>query len=129
MGKPMISFTSKGSFEKTEKFVTKLAKGEIFFVLAKYGQEGVAALAAATPVRSGLAASSWSFVVEKKGNWYSIIWKNFDIENGFPVAIMLQYGYSTGTGGYVQGVDYINPAIMPIFERISADVWKEVQRA
>lgn len=125
----MISITSKGSFQKTEQFVTKLAKGEIFFVLAKYGQEGVNALAAATPVRTGLVASSWSFEVVKKGSWYSIIWHNHDIENGFPVAIMLQYGHGTGNGGYINGVDYINPAIMPIFDRISADVWKEVQRA
>lgn len=129
MSRPMISFTSKGSFQKTEDFLTKMSKGEIFFVLAKYGQEGVNALASATPVRSGVAASSWSYEVVKKGTWYSIIWKNSDIENGFPVAIMLQYGYQTGTGGYVQGIDYINPVIQPIFDRISADVWKEVQRA
>ena len=125
----MIEITSQGSFVKTEKFLTKLSKGEIFFVLAQYGQEGVSALSAATPVDSGLAASSWSFVVEKKGTWYSLIFKNTNIENGIPVVVLIQYDHGTGSGGFVAGRDFINPVIQPLFDRISADVWKEVQRA
>lgn len=125
----MISITSKGSFVNTENFLKRMSKGDIYFVLAQYGQMGVAALSAATPADTGLAAQSWTYEVSRKGSWYSIIWKNYDIENGFPVVIMLQYGHGTGTGGYVQGRDFIMPAIMPIFDQIANAVWREVQRA
>jgi len=95
----------------------------------KCGEEGVYALANSTPSDSGLSADSWHYKVEKSGKSYSIAWYNSDVENGFPVAIMLQYGYGTGTGGYVQGQDYINPAIKPVFDKISNDVWKAVTAA
>ena len=102
---------------------------EISGILNKYGAVGQSALAAATPRESGLAASSWTYNVEKtRGSW-QIVWRNTDLEKGFPVAIMLQYGYGTGTGGYVQGRDYINPAIRPVFDQIAKAVWEEVTRA
>lgn len=122
----MISIESSGSFHKTEDFLQALKAGEIYDVLSRYGQEGVSALSNSTPVDSGVAASSWSYSIEVKGTWHSIIWHNTNIENGLPVVILLQYGHGTGSGGYVAGRDFINPAIQPIFDRISADVWKAV---
>lgn len=106
-----------------------MTKMEIMSVLNTYGQKGVMALSAATPLDSGLAAYSWDYEVSASGGTYTITWTNSDVENGFPVAIMLQYGYGTGTGGYVQGRDYINPAIRPIFDEISEKVWKAVTSA
>jgi hypothetical protein len=125
----MFSLSSNGSFSKTEAFLRKLSTLDISRILEASGSAGVSALAGATPAESGLAAHSWSYEVEKSGGGYKITWLNTDIENGFPVAIMLQYGYGTGTGGYVQGRDYINPAIRPIFDKIAADVWKAVTSA
>lgn len=125
----MIIFESKGDFKRTDSFLAKLLKRDIYRSLDKYGQQGVAALSSATPTESGLAASSWRYEVKREGRGYSITWLNSDVENGFPVAIMLQYGYGTGTGGYVQGRDYINPALKPIFDKIAEDVWKEVTSA
>ena len=122
----MFSVTSSGSFRKTEAFLHAMQRLPIMAILDKYGREGVSALSAATPMRTGLAASSWDYKVERRGGVYSIDWLNFDIENGFPVAIMLQFGYGTGTGGYVAGQDFINPAIRPIFDRIADEVWKAV---
>lgn len=121
----MISFTSKGSWSKTESSLKAMQKMNIAAILRRYGDRGVAALSSATPFGSGLASGSWSYVIEKNG----ITWTNSDNENGFPVAIMLQYGYGTGTGGYVQGQDYINPAIQPIFDQIAIEVWKVVTAA
>lgn len=125
----MIKFTSSGSFKHTESFLRAMTRLDIPSILHKYGKVGVLALSAATPVNTGLAAASWYYEVSTRGGTYSISWCNFDVENGFPVAIMLQYGYATGTGGYVQGQDYINPAIRPIFDQIANDVWKAVTSA
>jgi hypothetical protein len=122
----MISFTVGGSFSQTEAILQKMAKLNIPAILNRHGQEGVRALASATPTESGLAANSWNYEVTNTASGVSITWTNHDIENGFPVAIMLQFGYSTGTGGYVHGTDYINPAMRPIFDRISEEVWKAV---
>lgn len=124
----MISISSSGSFKNTEAFLNKVAKLDLRSVLNSYGAEGVRALSAATPVRSGLAAQSWAYKIQTSGGSASITWYNTDVESGFPVAIMLQYGYSTGTGGYVRGRDYINPAMRPIFDKIADGVWKEVTR-
>lgn len=124
-----ISFQSRGDFKRTGNFLERLLKRDIYKALDKYGREGVAALSSATPTESGLAASSWDYEVEVSGKTASITWTNHNIENGFTVAVMLQYGYATGTGGYVQGRDYINPALKPIFDRIAEDVWKEVTLA
>lgn len=122
----IISFEVRGSFNRLETYLKSLSKLNITAILEAHGQEGVAALIGATPVDSGLAASSWGYEVSTANGRYTIAWTNADIENGFPVAIMLQFGYGTGTGGYVQGVDYINPAIQPIFDRIENEVWKAV---
>ena len=125
----MISFESRGSFNKTESFLRAMVRLNIINILNKYGSEGVAALSRATPVNTGRAAGSWDYETSGKGGVYSIVWSNSNVENGFPVAIMLQYGYGTGTGGYVQGQDYINPAIRPIFDKIAAEVWRVVTAA
>lgn len=124
-----ISFQSRGDFKRTGNFLEKLLKRDIYKALDKYGREGVAALSSATPAESGLAANSWDYEVEVSKKGASITWTNSDVESGFPVAIMLQYGYATGTGGYVQGRDYINPALKPIFDKIAESVWKEVTSA
>lgn len=125
----MITIESTGSFKNTEDFLTKMSKGNILKTLRSYGQMGVAALAGATPVDSGLTAASWDFVVESSRGSYSITWTNGNVVNGAPIAIMLQYGHGTGTGGWVQGRDYINPAIQPVFDKISEGVWKAVTSA
>lgn len=125
----MFKITSSGSFNKTESFLKKVSKLDIMSILHAHAQKGVVALATATPMDSGLAAASWGYEITRKNRGYTITWTNTDVESGFPVAIMLQYGYGTGTGGYVQGQDYINPAIRPIFDEISNDVWKAVTSA
>lgn len=125
----MISFTSTGSFKKTEDFLRRAAKVDIPSVLKSCAQEGISALAQATPLDTGLAAQSWGSEVSGSGGVYRITWTNTDTENGFPVVIMLQFGYGTGTGGYVQGRDFINPAMKPVFDSISAKAWKAVNSA
>jgi len=118
-----------GSFDKTNAFLNSMAKLDIAGVMDSCGREGVTALEAATPLDSGLAARSWFYEVTISDGLYTIAWSNSDVESGFPVAVMLQYGYATGTGGYVQGRDYINPAIKPIFDQIADKVWKAVTSA
>lgn len=124
-----ISITSSGSFAKTEAFLNKMSALDVMGVLRSAGQMGVNALSAATPVESGLAASSWDYEVSGGKGGATISWTNSDVESGFPVAIMLQFGYGTGTGGYVAGRDYINPAMKPIFDQIADKVWKVVTSA
>jgi hypothetical protein len=125
----MITFTSSGSFKNTDRFLSKMRNLRIRQSLISHGREGVAALASATPTESGRAAASWDYKVSGGNGGWTITWTNSDVENGFPVAISLQYGYGTGTGGYVQGRDYINPAMRPVFDRIADQVWKEVTSA
>jgi hypothetical protein len=122
----MISFTQKGSFKNTERYLSKLKKAELFAVLNKYGSRGVNILSNATPVESGLTAGSWSYTIVQRPGYYSIRWHNSHIVKGVPIAIILQYGHGTGTGGYVQGRDYINPAVRPMFEEMVNEAWKEV---
>lgn len=123
----MVSFRQKGDFRKLNRYLERakelVRKGE----LDKYGREGVAALAAATPVDTGLTALSWYYKIERKNSNISISFHNSNIQNGVPIAIILQYGHATGGGGYVQGKDYINPAIRPVFEKIADDAWEEVK--
>lgn len=125
----MISFTVSRSGGRAEDYLHKLQRGDMYTGLDSLAQRGVTALESATPIDSGLAAGSWSYRIEKARGSARIEWVNSDVENGFPVAIMLQYGYGTGTGGYVQGRDYINPAIQPIFDMIADQVWKAVTSA
>lgn len=122
----MISIKHRGSFDNIKTFFDKSKKLRIEEILKKYGQEGVAALSAATPVDSGLTAQSWSFTTNVTRNGFSISWTNSNVVKGVPIAIILQYGHATRNGGYVQGRDYINPAIQPIFDKISEAIWKEV---
>lgn len=124
----MISFTQKGSFKNTERYLSKLQKAELFAVLNKYGTLGVNVLSNATPTESGLTAASWSYTVEQRPGYYSIRWHNSHIEDGVPIAVILQYGHGTGTGGYVAGRDYINPAVRPLFEEMANKAWEEVTR-
>lgn len=98
-------------------------------ILQKYGSKGVTALSSATPVDSGLTANSWTYVVEVRGESATIHWMNTNVNKGVNIAVILQYGHGTGTGGYVQGRDYINPAMRPIFDQIAEEAWKEVVNA
>lgn len=123
-----ISFKQKGDFSNLTKYLERVKEAARIGVLDKYGRKGVSALASATPVETGLAANSWYYKIERSANSARIIFCNNDIENGFPVAIMLQYGHGTGTGGWVEGRDYINPAIQPIFDEIADAAWKEVTK-
>ncbi len=127
----MITYEVSGSFQNMERFLKGVSNlgSKIVSAMHRYGPVGVDALSAATPMDTGLASMSWDYEVVSGGGVYTLWWTNFDIENGFPVAIALQYGYATGTGGYVQGQDYINPAIRPIFDQIADNVWKVVTSA
>jgi hypothetical protein len=123
----MITITSKGDWGRTSRWLAQLKSEQVFQIMDKYGPRGVAALSNATPVDSGLAASSWSYEVVHRKGYHAIHWHNTDMVSGIPVVIMLQYGHGTGTGGYVQGRDFINPAIRPIFDQILADIEREVR--
>lgn len=125
----MITVVSTGSFKNLESFLRKVSTMDIRRLVEAQAKEGVKALASATPKDSRLASSSWGYEISGSGTGITITWTNSDVENGFPVAIMLQYGHGTGTGGYVQGRDYINPAIRPIFDKIADTVWKAVTSA
>ena len=123
----MISFRQKGDFSKLTNYLEKAKKVVHLSTLDKYGQAGVAALASATPVDSGKTANSWYYKIENKNDSATISFHNSNIQNGVPIAIIIQYGHGTGTGGWVEGRDYINPAIRPIFDQIANDVWREVK--
>ena len=122
----MIKLSSTGNFNKTEKFLK--CSNNIKLELDAYGRKGVAALAAATPVNSGETANSWYYEITKQNGKYTIAFKNSNINNGVPIAIILQYGHGTNNGGWVEGRDYINPAIQPIFDEMGEAAWKEVKR-
>lgn len=124
----MISFGQKGDFSKTTKFLQKAKDLARLTILHKYGREGVAALASATPVETGKTAASWSYKIEQKNGSVSLAFFNSNVQNGVPIAIILQYGHGTGTGGWVEGRDYINPAIQPIFDRLLEAIWREVTK-
>lgn len=124
----MIGFRQKGDFSKTVKFFQKLKNANIIRILERYGQEGVAALASATPVDTGLTANSWYYKIEVKNDSSTLMFCNSNVVKGIPIAIILQYGHGTGTGGWVQGRDYINPAIQPIFDKIVENAWGEVTK-
>ena len=122
----MISFRQKGDFSKLTRYFERVKKAVKLSDLDKYGREGVAALASATPVDSGKTASSWYYEIENKNGSAKISFFNSNVNKGVPIAIILQYGHGTRNGGWVQGRDYINPAIQPIFDRITNEAWKEV---
>lgn len=122
----MISFTQRGSFKNTERYLSKLKSQQAFAILNKYGEMGRNALSNATPLESGRTAQGWTYTIQSRAGYHSIRWHNSHIEDGVNIAVILQYGHGTGTGGYVQGRDYINPAVRPIFDQILNEVWKEV---
>ena len=124
----MITFRHKGDFSKLTRFLEKAKETVRLGDLDKYGREGVAALASATPVDSGLTANSWYYEIENKNGRATISFHNSNIQNGVPIAIILQYGHGTGNGGWVEGRDYINPAIQPIFDKIVNNAWREVTK-
>ena len=124
----MIRITQKGDYSKAAKYLRDLKKTARMKILHQYGRKGVAALAAATPVDSGETANSWYYKIEESRTSSVISFHNSHINKGVPIAIILQYGHGTGTGGWVQGRDYINPAIQPIFNEIADAVWREVTK-
>lgn len=125
----MIRISHKGDFSGTERFLEKVKERALLGDLDKYGREGVAALAAATPVDSGLTANSWYYEIERQNGVITIRFNNSNVVNEWcNVAIILQYGHATGTGGWVEGRDYINPAIRPLFDKLAKNAWEEVTR-
>lgn len=122
----MIKFRQKGDFSKLDRYFKRVKGSVKIDILDKYGRAGVAALSSATPVNTGLTASSWYYTIEHQNGREVLNFNNSHLEKGVPIAIILQYGHGTGTGGWVEGTDYINPAIRPIFDKIAADAWKEV---
>lgn len=124
----MISFRHKGNFGKTTDFLKRAHKGIDVRELQKYGEEGVAALASATPVDTGITANSWYYKIEKRQGSIAIVFFNSNIQNGVPIAVIIQYGHGTNNGGWVEGLDYINPSIRPIFKKMVNNVWREVTK-
>lgn len=124
----MISFRQKGDLSTTVKYFQKLKSAKIAGILEKYGQEGVAALSSATPVDSGTTANSWYSKIEANSTSATLTFCNSNINKGVNIAIILQYGHGTGTGGWVEGRDYINPAIRPVFDKIANQAWEEVTK-
>ena len=122
----MIVIRHKGDYSKVTKYLEKAKKGVNIKNLDKYAKAGVQALASATPVDTGLTANSWYYEIEQKSGMVRISFCNSNIQNGVPIAIILQYGHATRNGGWVEGRDYINPAIQPIFDEITKNAWKEV---
>jgi hypothetical protein len=125
----MIYTTSSGSFQKTLKFLEFMQSNRMFSALDSGGRQGADALARATPRDTGETAGDWTYTVTHSSGRHAINWYNTHKEDGVNIAIILQYGHGTGTGGYVEGIDYINPALRPIFEKILEDVWRQVTNA
>lgn len=124
----MISFRQKGDFAKTTRYLERAKKGIRLSSLDRFGREGVSALASATPVDSGETANSWDYKIENQNGVVKIGFYNSHVVKGVPIAIILQYGHGTRNGGYVQGRDYINPAIQPVFDQLAEHAWKEVTK-
>lgn len=123
-----ISFRTKGDFNKTEKLLKKSLGKDYISILHRYGEKGVQELSMASPVDTGLMASSWRYEIIQEGSTISLVFHNDDIENGCNVAILVQYGHATKDGYYIQGQDFINPALKPIFDDLAEKAWKEVTR-
>lgn len=124
----MIHIKQKGDFSKITHYFQKVKKSAKINDLDKYGKRGVEALSKATPIDTGKTADSWYYEITKENGIAKISFCNSNIQNGVPIAIILQYGHGTNNGGWVEGRDYINPAIQPLFDEIANDAWKEVAR-
>lgn len=123
----VITLKVHGDFKKTNKFLDAMMRKVYLKVLDVQGKRGVAALQSATPVDTGLTAASWDYHIEEGNGWARIVWTNSnETRDGDPIALLLQYGHGTGTGGYVQGRDYINPAVRPVFDDIARVAWEAV---
>lgn len=125
----MITFRQRGDFSKFSQYLKRVQKASKLDVLDKYGKIGVSALSSATPVDSGLTAASWYYKIERSESSARIVYLNSNVNDGVQIAVILQYGHGTGTGGWVEGRDYINPAIQPVFDKIADAAWKEVVNA
>lgn len=123
-----VSFSQKGNWSKTKSFLKKNNYNNIQSLLNKYGQDGVMALSAATPVDTGKTSDSWDYEITMDNKGFGITWTNSNAPGGIPVVILLQYGHATKNGHLVQGIDFINPAMKPIFDKMANDIWKEVNK-
>ena len=121
-----VSIKVSGDTRNTEKFLRKLQRTSLYKTLDRYGREGASVLSSATPNESGETAASWGYEVRISGGMVAIYWTNDHMAGDTPVPILLQYGHGTGTGGYVAGRDFINPAIQPVMDRIANDIWREI---
>lgn len=124
-----VTLKNKGGFSKITRFFDRVSKEDIYASMEKLGKIGVDALISATPSDSGETASSWGYEIQKERGKTSLAWTNSNVVDGVPVVILIQYGHATGTGGYVSGVDFINPAIRPIFDEIADTVWDDITNA
>lgn len=125
-GKNMISFSLSGSTEKTSSFLARMQSADLYSSISSLAQRGVTALQSATPVESGATAAAWSYEIQTSSTGITISWINTNSVNGVNIAVILQFGHGTGTGGYVSGRDYINPAIKPVMDEIANEVWRKV---
>ena len=124
----MISISHKGNFNNTEKFLKGSKEIDFINLLDEYGKRGVDALSQATPIDSGMTSDSWNYEIHSSKGTYKVIWTNNNINQGIPIAILIQYGHGTKTGGYVEGRDFINPAMKPIFDDMANELWREVTK-
>lgn len=124
----MITIESQGEWKLTRNWFDRMTKLDLALIMNQFGKEGVSALTAATPSRSGMTSKSWNYEVTRKGNNWKITWTNSNVNKGANIAVLIQYGHGTRNGGYVVGRDYINPAIRPVFDKIAQKAWKEVTR-
>lgn len=123
----MLVITRIGHFERSKNMLVRSLNMDVRKILNDYGKQGVEALALATPKKTGKTAASWSYEISKTSTGWTVTWNNSNINKGVNIAIIIQYGHGTGTGAYVQGIDYINPAIRPVFENMASEVWREVR--
>lgn len=125
----MIRFKQHGDFQKTKKYLTEIRRPVKYEVLNRFGRMGVDALMANTPIDSGETARAWGYEIEEKGNQISLVFTNSNVNDGVQIAVIIQYGHGTGTGGWVEGRDYINPVIQPLFDQMVEEIWKGVTRS
>lgn len=125
----MIKITQKGNFNNTEKFLKSAKELRIIQILNEYGKKGVDSLSLNTPINTGETASLWNYEIHVSKDTYKLIWTNDSMNDGIPIVILLQYGHATKNGGYIEGTDFINPAIKPIFDEITNELWREVTKA
>lgn len=124
----MVTFKQKGDFSKLTRYLEKAKEAARVGILDRYGREGVKALESATPVDSGLTASSWRYEIEHTNGRATLSFLNSNVRDGVPIAVIIQYGHATGNGGWVEGRDYINPVVRPLFDKIANEAWKEVTK-